>query len=87
MVHGVLSGRHADVPSPPPLLLLQLPALRDRACAGVWARPPPFYTPSIGLCVRVLCHALGGARAYLPATSLLHGLTGQLAVSYREGPW
>ena len=42
MVHGaLLSGRHADVPSTPPLLLL--PALLDRACAGVWARPsPPF---------------------------------------------
>ena len=41
MVHGVLllSGRHADVPSPPPLLLLLLPALWDRACVGVWARP------------------------------------------------
>ena len=47
MVHGVgvllLSGRHADVPSVPPLLLLLLPALWDRACAGVWDRPsPPF---------------------------------------------
>ena len=31
---------------------------------------PPFYPPSISLCVRVLCHALGGARAYLPATML-----------------
>ena len=68
MVYSSLSGRPADVPSPPPLLLLLLPALLDRGCAGMWARPSPFYTPSISLCVRVLCHALGGARAYLPAT-------------------
>ena len=44
MVHGVvLSARQADVPLPPPLLLLLLPALWGRACAGVWARSsPPF---------------------------------------------
>ena len=67
MVHGVLllSGRHADLPSPPPLLLL----LALWVC--VWARPSPLFIPRLSACVRVLCHAQGGARAYLPAT-LLH---------------
>ena len=51
-------------------------------------RPSPLNTPSVGLYMPVQCHALGGARAYLPATWLLAwSWSGQQtqAVSDREG--